>query len=218
MKLWYGVAVVCGAVAASCAQAAVSVDLKGGHMACRATPGQARAKDDAVMSPDGHTVAYIRFVKSDDVPDGKAGVLWIGDCRTGATRRLLPAPFAGRGDTEGWATLGWPVFSLDGRQVYVGAYYGGDSGLVQRVDISSGRHAYVMAAELFGIIRNGPYRGDLLASQHTSLKNKDGGEYGGYPYSVFTPQGKIVTRLPGSETWGKRKLKAWLGKQGWQVR
>ncbi len=214
MKIWCLFALAWGAMAASSAEAAVAVTVKSDHITCRIIPGPKRGKAEAVLSPDGHTVAYTRFAKSDDMPDGKAGSLWIGNCRTGTTHLLLPAPFAGKGDAEGWVTLNRPVFSLDGRQVYVSAFYGGDSGLVQRVDLATGHHAYVMAAELAGIIRTGPYRGDLLATRHTAVET--GGS--SYPYYVFSPQGAVVKRIAGSETWTEQARDAWLRRQGWQVR
>ena len=218
MKLRLVLALICGVVAASSAHAAVTVTMKGERIACVPKPGHDRTKDDAVMSPDGHTVAYMRYAKSDALPpDEEAGTLWIGDCRTGATRLLLPARFWGKTNGEQWITLSWPVFSLDGRQIYVDAGYGGDSLLVQRVDIATGRHAYVAAVELDGIIRNGPYRGDLFGTQHTSLKDKTGAEYYGYPYYVFSPGGTAIMRVPNSENWNERMHDAWLRQKGWRI-
>ncbi len=219
MKFWLVLALACAAVSASTADAAVAVTVKGEHIACRMKPGYSRGKNDAVLSPDGHTVAYIRFAKSDALPpDQDAGTLWIGDCRSGLTHLLLPARFDGKSDGEQWVTLSWPVFSLDGRQVYVSAGYGGSSLLVQRVDVATGRHAFIVAAEMDGLIRNGPYRGDLFATQHTSLKDKSGAEYAGYPYYVFSPDGAEIKRIDGSENWNKHTLGVWLQRQGWQVR
>ena len=219
MKVWFVLALACAAVSASTADAAVAVTVKGDHIACRMKPGHSRGKADAVRSPDGHTVAYIRFARSDALPpDQEAGTLWIGDCHGGHTHLLLPAQFQGKSDGEQWVTLSWPIFSLDGRQVYVSAGYGGSSLLVQRVDVVTGRHTFVVAAEMNGLIRNGPYRGDLFATQHTSLKDKSGAEYAGYPYYVFSPDGAEIKRIDGSENWDEHARDAWLRRQGRQVR
>ena len=219
MKIWSLLALLWCVMAASSVEASVVVTMNGDRIACRMTPGQKRSKDDAVLSPDGHTVAYMRYAKSDALPpDEEAGSLWIGDCHTGVTRLLLPARFEGKSNDEEWVTLDWPVFSPDGRQIYISAFYGGDGGLVQRVDVATGRHAFVVGGELDGIIRSGPYRGDLFATQHTSLKGKDGSEYAGYPYYVFSLDGAVVKRIPDSEKWDQHMLNAWLRRQGWKVR
>jgi len=173
------------------------------------------ADADATLSPDGKQAAFIRDEPSDDTPDGKVGALWVRDCRTGRQRLLLPA-IAPEGTENGWVTLSVPVFSLDGTAVYVDGGYGGSSLMLHRVDVKSGRRTFIAAAELAGIIRTGPYRGDILATQHTALyKGED--SYGGYPFYVFDPQGRVLRYIGGSQAWDDKRLQRWLKGQGWQV-
>ena len=177
--------------------------------------------DQAVLSPDGHTAAFIRLVPSTDVPGpggdwgkpGLAGSLWIGDCRTGHAREVLSGvPPKSDGD------VGSPLFSLDGKTLYASAAYGGDTLIVERIDVATGRHAIAFYANLMGIVTSGPYRGDLLAAQHTSLDDGHGGSYGGYPTYVFRPDGTQVLTVPGSESWNAAQTRHSLRKRGWRVR
>ena len=169
------------------------------------------------LSPDGHTAAFIRDEKSDDVPNGRAGSLWIGDCRTGAAHQALPARFTGPEDGNSWITLDGPVFSPRGRYIYVSGFYGGDGGLIQRLEIRTGRHRFAFPGEMVGIFRNGPYRGKLLATRHTQIDDGKGMSYGGYPLYILRPNGDEVQRIAGSENWDPKNLPAWLKSKGWKV-
>ena len=181
--------------------------------------------DQAVLSPDGHTVAFIRLQPSTDVPGpsgsfdkpGEAGALWIGDCRSGKAHEIVPAQGSAKENGDIWVSLGSPVFDIDGRTIYVGAYYGGDGGLVQRVDVASGHYGLAFPGEFMGIIASGPYAGDMLATQHTSVEDGHGGAYAIYPIYVLRPDGKEVLRIHGSEKWSEADTKRWLRKRGWRV-
>jgi len=184
------------------------------------------AKTDAALSPDGKLAAFIRQEPTGDPdPDfAKAGALWLRDCRTGREHKLMPATHrATSDDYDGWSDLGAPVFSLDGRVLYVSGAPGADYLTIFRVDPITGRYAVVRHAELAGIIRTGPYRGDILATQHTLIydgKNARPGEdtsYGGYPYYVFDPQGHVLRYIGGSQDWDDKRLRRWLKGQGWEV-
>ncbi len=191
----------------------VCTDIRGHRQAVTSRGGY----DSPVLSPNGHTLAFLHMDKSNDIPNGLAGALWVGDCLGHNARRLLPSAHRGQDGDNGWVSLDKPSFSLDGRDIYVSAFYGGDSGLVHRVDVATGSQVYVFPAELIGVIHAGPYRGDLLATQHTDLVDKQGAHYGGYPVYVFTPDGKAVLRVPHSEGWNEGQLKAWLKQMDWQV-
>lgn len=205
------------------ALAATSVVVDNGNIVCIDAGGRRQAVtsrgdfDQPVLSPDGHTVAFLHEDKRDDMPGGKAGALWAGDCIHHNSRRLLPSAYTGDGDQDSWGALDKPSFSLDGRHVYLSAFYGGDGGMVHRVDIGSGAEAYIFPAELIGVIHAGPYRGGLLATQHTLLKDRKGSDYAGYPVYVFTAEGQEQLRVPDSENWDRKALDAWLEKKGWQV-
>ena len=171
---------------------------------------------EPVLSPDGHTVAFIHQLKPSpepDFPEEAMNALWLGDCLTGRIRPLA-APTSAK---DMFGSMSGPIFSADGRLIYVTLVPGGDYLVVQQVEVSTGQHRFVMDAELEGVIRNGPYRGDLLATQHSDLVDRDGAHYGGYPYYVFRPDGTTLMRIPGSERWTDRDLKRRLRAKHWRV-
>ena len=202
--------------------AAAHVSIVRGDVRCRGagrtvTLTRDGKNSDAVLSPDGRTVAFIHQVKPSpeaDFPEEATNDLWLGDCRTGRIH-LLASPASS--DKDMFASMDGPVFSIDGRRIYVSLFSGGDYLIVYQVDVATGKHAFLMAAELEGVIRNGPYRGDLLATQHTDLAGPDGQHYGGYPYYIFRPDGTTVLRIPGSENWKGQGLKRWLTVRHWRV-
>lgn len=176
---------------------------------------------EAALSPDGRQAAFIRQEPTGH-PDPeyvKAGALWLRDCRTARDRKLLPATHAWTDKKDGWTDLGAPVFSLDGRVLYVSGVTGGDYLTVFRIDPDTGDYAVAFYAELYGIIRTGRYRGDILATRHTQLyRGKDDQNgYGGYPVYVFDPQGRVLRYIGGSQDWDDKRLRRWLTGQGWQV-
>lgn len=176
---------------------------------------------DAALSPDGKLAAVIRQERTGD-PDpeyAKAGALWLRDCRTLKDHKLMPATHLSKNNGDSWIDLGAPVFDLDGRALYVSGVPGADYLTIFRVDLVTDHYAVAFYAELYGIITSGPYRGDILATQHTLLYNgkTDQDGYGDYPFYVFDPQGRVLRYIGGSQTWDDKRLRRWLKGQGWQV-
>ncbi|MEI9903641.1 MAG: hypothetical protein WDN06_06395 [Asticcacaulis sp.] len=109
------------------AQPTVTAD--GGAIACDGKAITSGGRDSQpVLSPDGHTVAFVRTTgKAGDAYTADPSELWIGDCATGETHRLLaPAP----SDTpkRNLTSVNNPTFSLDGGFVYVMAQAWADLG------------------------------------------------------------------------------------------
>ncbi len=128
----------------------------------------------------------------------------------------MPAP--GKPNKEG--NIGGPVFSLNGRFIYVSVAYGGDSTPTYRVDSVTGRYNEVFpAGGTFGIFRMGRYSGDFLVSMHTQLYSGQGDDdgYGGYPLFVLDPEGHVLRYIGGSKDWEDKRLRRWLKGQGWEV-
>ena len=199
------------------AQAAPKISVVHGNIVCRGRLLTQDGKDsEPVLSPDGHTVAFIHQLKPSpepDFPEEATNALWLGDCATGRIHQLA-APTSGK---DLFGSMGGPIFSIDGRLIYVSLVPGGDYLTVHRVDVGTGQHRFLADFELQGVVRNGPYRGDLLATQHSDLVDRDGRHYGGYPYFIFRPDGTSVLRIAGSERWRDGGLKRWLKARHWLV-
>lgn len=195
---------------------------RGGNVYYRAADGSVRqiTRDGGygtpTLSPDGLTLA---FVREDRKPDGndQGGLtsLWIADAATGTVRKLL----AGRPNDDPKRDLAWfrdPTFSLDGGFIYFEARAWATSGAIHQVSVATGRERFVVDGWLYGILRNGPYRGHLVVGQH---KYHGPPNYGSYnPVSVFRPDGTKVLTVPGSERDdGTESLKRWLKAKGWKV-
>jgi dipeptidyl aminopeptidase/acylaminoacyl peptidase len=169
-----------------------------------------------ILSPDGRTIAFVREDRKPDSSDqGGLTSLWIADVATGAARKLL----AGRPDDDPKRDLAWfrdPVFSLDGGFVYVEAQAWATSGAIHQIDVATGRERFVVDGWLYGVLRNGRYRGHLVVGQH---KYHGAPNYGSYnPVSVFRPDGTKVLTVPGSELDdGTESLPRWLKAKGWTV-
>lgn len=214
------------ALASSTAQAAPKV-LESHGIVCRYSDGHSvrlthsRRDSQPVLSPDGHTVAFIHIVKASSEPDiqsfDETDALMAGDCRTGKVRQVL-APTRGKGTMEDIVeSFGRPIFSLDGRYVYVSIAPGADYLIIQQINMATGRHRFVAAAELESVIRTGPYRGYILATQHSNIPGEAVGSY--YPTYVFRPDGHMMfmlqeTQYPKDNDKG---VQAWLHNHGWKA-
>ena len=180
-----------------------------------------RRDSQPVLSPDGHTVAFIHIVKASSEPDiqsfDETDALMAGDCRTGKVRQVL-APTRGNGSIEDIVeSFAHPIFSLDGGYVYVSFAPGADYLIIQQINMATGRHRFVADAELESVIRTGPYRGYILATQHSNIPGEAVGSY--YPTYVFRPDGHMMFML--QETLypkdNDKGVQAWLHNHGWKA-
>lgn len=167
----------------------------------------------ATLSPDGRTVAYIRVLKPQTQERDGEAELWIADGPTGNERRLLPS----RPSSNPERDLQWfdgPIFSVDGRSVYVTAVAWAVEMAVHRVDIASGRERFVLHGSLVSIVRNGPYRGCLLVRRHTPWPEPQTGYH--YPVFLARPNGKDLMHVPNMDRDDDPvHVSDWLGTHGW---
>lgn len=202
--------------------ASAGVRLSGGGVQYRDVAGKVRQITtggnfrDPVLSPDGHTVAFIHL---DERPteEGEAGFpsLWIADGRTGMQRRLL-ASQSDDEPTRNLASFGSPKFSLDGGLVYIEAEVWATSAAVHQVSVATGKARFVIAGSLTGIMRTGPYRGYLLVAQHKYRQAPERGSYDAI--TLVRPNGTPILMVPGSDGDDSSAAQAaWLNNNGWRA-
>lgn len=209
-------------MAAGSAQAEVpAVSAANGNIVCSDAKGRAHTitasgkDDEVVLSPDRHTVAFVRTLVSGQADlDANTSELWIGDCLTGKTRRLL-TPRVSDEPKERLSFVNNPVFSLDGGFVYVMARAWETSDAVHQVSVKTGKAKYVIDSNSLAVIRNGPYRGYLLTQPHMYRSN-DEGAYD--PTYVVRPDGKWKMLVPNTDKGAEIDFTAeWLETHGWKA-
>lgn len=169
---------------------------------------------EPVLSPDGHTVAFIRATgPAADSYSAPPSELWTGDCTTGQTRKVFVGKAADTPERN-LASVYSPAFSLDGGFVYVMSQAWVTSDAIHQIRLSDGREKFVTDGNSLSVIRNGPYRGYLLTQKHMYRKGGEGGSYD--PTWVVRPDGKRIKMVPGTDNEGETDLTAeWLKRKGW---
>lgn len=175
---------------------AQSVTVRDGNVAYRAAAGAAPRQltrtgldRDAVLSPDGRTIAFIRGTPGDSVWVGagpeEATALWTMRV-DGSGARLRVAGRAAEVARDMLAALQAPRFSPDGRRIYFLSAAWATSGAVHVLDVATGRERFLVAGNSLDVVPSGEYAGFLVVSQHRYLPA--GGSYDAY--WLFTPDGE----------------------------
>lgn len=165
----------------------------------------ALANEGGAASPDGRWQAWIKVERPATDSDDGLDSLWLTDRRSGKSCRL----FRGHLNT---AAIANPHWSLDGRFVYVTTKEAPVSLGTHRIDVRSGTERLVFVGGTVSVLRNGPYRGYLLAQPHRYWEA--GGSYN--PIVVVRPDGKEMFTVPGSDKDdGAKSLDRWLRAKGW---
>lgn len=160
---------------------------------------------EPALSPDGHTIAYLR--RRND----SSTALWIANGLSSQRRVISMTRIASNGE-EG-AEYSGPTFSLDGGFVYVTESAAAPGSVsVQQIGLASGRRRRVIDGRLLSVIRTGPYRGYLLVQRHIYYHR--GGSYN--PVYVVRPDARETFVVPGSENDdGETAVQPWLRRRGW---
>ncbi len=103
--------------------------------------------------------------------------------------------------------------SEDGKTLYQEVCRWVTSNYIVAVDLQTGTRRGVSDGSDVMVLRDGPYRGNLLISRH---KYRDGDEGGSYdPSFVISPAGETLLMVPGTDGADPEgALKAWLEETG----
>ncbi len=177
--------------------------------------------EDPVLSPDGRTVAWVQVdneaIASDQQAPHEPGAtsLWICDGPTGTARKLA-GDLTGKDREAVIQNPSKASFSLDGGFLYVESDLATTSGGVHQLNLTTGKHRFVVAGELKGVIRSGPYRGLLIVSEHRFLDAPLPGA--SYPFLVVRPDGKEIMTTPVRYDYrDPAAIDRWLKAKGWRV-
>lgn len=179
------------------------------------TSHAAHRQDAPVVSPDGRTAAFIRRLgQSSDADEAPTEVVLV-DVSTGKRKTVLrpgqvSAPSGFRFDTAERVT-----FSPNGRRLYVEADCPCDSGEVYEVDVRTGRARFLSWGVEISVLRDGPWRGDLLMGVHTCYADHPGCDY---PVHVVQPDGQSIFIVPRTNGVDRQQaLARWLKGHGWRA-
>ncbi|ESQ82035.1 hypothetical protein AEAC466_19140 [Asticcacaulis sp. AC466] len=165
--------------------------------------------EEPVLSPDGHTVVFVRVLVQ-QVPYEmftKRSALWLGDCRDLKTRVLVPSVFSLEPASGNLGDPGAPHFSRDGRFVYFSTSATPTDGAVHRVNVRTGKERFIAyGGGDLRVFISGPYRDNILTRQHACHETSGCG----YPFYIFSPKGREIAQIPQSEGWDEQALRRWL--------
>jgi hypothetical protein len=198
--------VVLAASLAAMPARAQSVTLQDGNVFYRASASEAPRQltrtgldRDAVLSPDGRTIAFIRGTPGDsvDVVAGpeEATSLWTLGVN-GAGERMHVTGRTAEVAGQMLAALKAPRFSPDGRRIYFLSRAWATSDAVHVLDLSTGSERFLVAGNSLDVVPSGEYAGFLMVSQHRYFLA--GGSYDWY--WLFSPDGEEVDPIGEDES------------------
>jgi hypothetical protein len=175
-------------------------------------PGADVVLDQPVLSPDGRKVAYVRAAgKPKEFDDPQPSEVVITEVPKGNSRVLVPS---GAGTKLESVPVVRVTFALDGRHLFAERTFPGTYHTIHEIDLATGKERPLppTGAEI-AVLRDGPWRGDLLMEVHTCYSTHAGCDF---PVHVVTPAGKLVYVVPHSAD-GEAVVQAWLAKRKWRA-
>jgi hypothetical protein len=166
------------------------------------------------ISPDGRQGAYVRAVgRPQEFDDPQPSEVVITDLSTGKSRVLVSSVAGSNLDSTPVIRL---TFALDGRHLFAERTFPGTYHTIHDIDVTTGneRRLPPTGADI-AVLRDGPWRGDLLMQVHTCYSSHPGCDF---PVHVVTPAGELVYVVP-HRLWGDGgdELRAWLAERKWRA-
>ncbi len=141
---------------------------------------------DPSLSPDRSRIIFAHRVRGSlDNPDTLVSELWIAEATSGWRPHIVfrtPVKIEG----QSFSAFFSPQLSPDNRYAYFLIPFASVTEGVVRLDLPSGKTAFVVAAMRFWVVPGGQYSGDLIAQVR---KAKVGAGYY-YWFYLFSPDGK----------------------------
>jgi hypothetical protein len=175
-------------------------------------PDRETVLDEPSISPDGHQVAYVRAAgKRQEFDDPQPSEVVVTDRSTGKSRVIVSS---GAGSELYSVPVVRVTFAIDGRHLFAERTFPGTYHTIHEINLATGKERLLppTGADI-AVLRDGPWRGDLLMEVHTCYSTHSGCDY---PVHVVTPAGKLVYVVPHSAD-GDFELQAWLTKRKWRA-
>jgi hypothetical protein len=169
------------------------------------------------LSPDGRTAGFIRALGPSPGEGAPPTEVILMDIKTRRQRIVIQGapdvPFVRpetylRSETR-------VTFSANGKRLYVEAACPCDSDMVHEVNIATGARRFIAAGVEISVLRDGPWRGDLLMGVHTCYRRHAGCDY---PVHVVRRDGATVYVVPRTEGAHSQQVVArWLKARHWRA-
>jgi len=176
---------------------AATVSVEAGNVVFVGASGQRRQltatglDSEAVLSPDGRIVAFVRetpdFPIEAGVGEQTANEIWLVDVEGKTPRRLLRGKASAdmKNVLAGFSSL---VFGLDSQRLYFLGAAWVTSNAVCAVDCATGKVEFVAAGNSLELVREGKHAGSLIVQQHRYFLGAGSYDW----YWLLDPAGKEI--------------------------
>ena len=130
-------------------------------------------------------------------PNENVTEIWTIQTDGSALTLFYRGPFQWHGKSYPSSAIHFPQWALDGRSVYFVTDFTLMTGALWKLDMATRKVSPIIPeAVMCGVLQAGPHAGFLIANQR-SLSNvdSDGQRYPGYPFFLFTADGKRVQEV-----------------------
>lgn len=178
-----------------------------------ALPDRAGVMGEPALSPDGRQATYLRASgpNADDQDDPQPTDIVVVEL-PGGRPKVVIRPTWSYFDLRTAVAV---TYAADGRHLYIEADCPCDSHSIHEIDPVTGTQHRIAWGVDMAVLRDGPWKGDLLIGEHTCYPDHSGCDY---PVHVVTPAGDSIYVVPGTAGADRSvRLKKWLSKKGWRA-